>query len=387
MSKLRPYQLLPEEAFMRKASNVSNGRNGLYTDEILLTTRSFVWTRMRMFGGIKEIRVYPLYNIKEYNRQPQVMQILHPLNNQPALAFYFTDGTEEYFTFQLSKHKARKEIAAWIADVCSVRGIAAAGPATAANPAPIPQQVGTMAGDIRAEILGAAEQIRDRGIQLGEEIRDSILSALRLKPLAPIPSAHESPPPPKPVFPTRRQPEPVVYITEENKPQILEGYIPFLQRQAGKPPFALRMQRAVNQIEAYLFKRGACERILGQLFTPGDLSYNYFYSRISAVETVMQSNSFYIANRVAPFDTEEYREVMQKAATNTTAQKRLAVLDGFFTDTDSKLEENEEILLKVDLLLAELSKLTTTNADARACEAVIDDLDGLIQNTPLYRHG
>ena len=94
----KEYVFMPDEAVILKETDVAHGSGG-YGDELVLTNLNIICTHRGMFGGIKDVFLYPLSQVKEYNGKPQIIQGKTP-NGEPCLEIYFKYGGVESFRFR-----------------------------------------------------------------------------------------------------------------------------------------------------------------------------------------------------------------------------------------------------------------------------------------------
>ena len=99
--------------------------------------------------------------------------------------------------------------------------------------------------------------------------------------------------------------------------------------------------------------------VLHQRFDPGELSFKKFASVTEEVEKLLYLNIRSILNRLNVFDEADYASMM-KAKSSTIPPKlfrKNKVYNDYLTYVKDSLHTNEEILLKLDQLLLEISRL------------------------------
>lgn len=102
--------LMPNESIILKSENVMHG--GLmagYTDELILTNQNIIHVKKGVFGNTKNVKKYPVNQIKIFNGNPQAM-LGKQRNGSSQLEIYFLNG-HEYFGFQ---SLTKKEVVQWI---------------------------------------------------------------------------------------------------------------------------------------------------------------------------------------------------------------------------------------------------------------------------------
>lgn len=102
--------LMPNESIIRTSRNVVHGGlMAVYTDELILTNQNIIHVKKGVFGNTKNVKKYPVNQIKIFNGQPQAI-LGKQRNGTPQLEIYFLNGLE-CFGFQ---SLAKKEVVQWI---------------------------------------------------------------------------------------------------------------------------------------------------------------------------------------------------------------------------------------------------------------------------------
>lgn len=113
MAKLN---LLPNESIILKSESVMHGGfMAAYTDELILTNQNIVYVSKGIFGNTKNIKKFPVNQIKMYNDEPQAI-LGKNRNGMPQLEIYFLNG-HECFSFQ---SMGKKEVVQWINAICKL---------------------------------------------------------------------------------------------------------------------------------------------------------------------------------------------------------------------------------------------------------------------------
>lgn len=90
--------LLPNEAILKRDSNVSHGQGGIFDSregELVLTNFALVFLRKGAFGGVKDITRFPLDQVKVVNGIPQIAYD-KPSGNDRQLRIHFAHGVESF---------------------------------------------------------------------------------------------------------------------------------------------------------------------------------------------------------------------------------------------------------------------------------------------------
>ena len=94
------YQLLPHEYMVMNSDHVSFGKNGLSTDELILTNLHLIHIKKGIFGGKKDQTTIPINQIKVFEGKPQVS--VTKSNGMKRLEIYYNGG-QVIFSFSNTK--------------------------------------------------------------------------------------------------------------------------------------------------------------------------------------------------------------------------------------------------------------------------------------------
>ena len=99
------YNLDIDEAVILQNNNVACTTNSLpvFKDELVLTNKNIIYVCIGVFGRVKEIKKYPLEQIKMYNNKPQVL-ILKAKDGNKEMQI-FTVNQQMSFRFRDSEKK------------------------------------------------------------------------------------------------------------------------------------------------------------------------------------------------------------------------------------------------------------------------------------------
>ncbi|MNW32508.1 hypothetical protein D3C74_94510 [compost metagenome] len=146
---------------------------------------------------------------------------------------------------------------------------------------------------------------------------------------------------------------------------------------------------ALSQLDRIRKKRDTLLDVLNQRFDSTELSYKKFASVTLEVEKLFYLNIRSILNRLSVFDETEFESVMnQKNARFSTEllQERRTVYSEYLTFIKSSLATNEEIMLKLDKLLLEISRLDSFEPGDIENMPCMQEIDSLIKQTKLYKN-
>ncbi|MGQ8875401.1 hypothetical protein [Paenibacillus sp. TSA_86.1] len=144
----------------------------------------------------------------------------------------------------------------------------------------------------------------------------------------------------------------------------------------------------LSQLNRMKKKKETLMNVLHQRFDPGELSFKKFAMVTEEVEKLLYLNIRSILNRLNVFDEADYASML-KAKSSTIPQKlfqeKTKVYNDYLTYVKDSLHTNEEILLKLDQLLLEISRLDSVEAGDIERMPCMQEIDELIKHTKLYR--
>lgn len=128
--------------------------------------------------------------------------------------------------------------------------------------------------------------------------------------------------------------------------------------------------------------------IINQRFDEGELSHKKFSSVAYEVEKLFYLNVKSILNRLSVFDESEYLSVMnqrQSKFSREILEEKTKVYNEYLSFMKSSLSTNEEILLKLDKLIIEISRLDSFEPGDIDNMPCMQEIDSLIKQTKLYK--
>lgn len=142
----------------------------------------------------------------------------------------------------------------------------------------------------------------------------------------------------------------------------------------------------IEQIKRFRRKFTTIQDILLQKFSANEMSYQKFSGVLQEVERVIYMNMRSILNKISAFDMDEY-EAMQKKGTrgDELSQEKMNIYNTYIAYVNDATKTNEDILLKLDRLLLEISQYNSLEGgDVQKLPAMIE-MDDLIQHANLYK--
>ena len=146
------------------------------------------------------------------------------------------------------------------------------------------------------------------------------------------------------------------------------------------------IMKNLEQLKRYKRKRNTIKDILLQKFSPTELTYQKFDSVLKEIENVIFLNMRSILNKIAAFDVEEYENLQKKGfPAQEVSEEKMKIYQEYLDFVKNATEINEEILLKLDKMLFEISKYNSLeDGDVKKLPAIVE-MDELIKNAKLYR--
>ncbi len=142
----------------------------------------------------------------------------------------------------------------------------------------------------------------------------------------------------------------------------------------------------LDQLKRYKRKRATINEILLQKFSPQEITYQKFESVLNEVEEVMYLNMRSILNKIAAFDVEEYENLQRRGfPSNEVSAEKMHIYSEYINFVKNATKTNEDILLKLDKVLFEISRYNSLeDGEIKNLPAIIE-MDELIKNAKLYK--
>ena len=150
--------------------------------------------------------------------------------------------------------------------------------------------------------------------------------------------------------------------------------------------FDNRLLKNIEQINRFKRKKDTIRKTLLNKFTEDEMSFQRFQTVINEVENIVYCNTKSIINKISAFDIVEYEHLLRKNfPRDEVSDEKMAIYKEYFYFVDNAIRLNEEILLKMDKMLLEISRYNTLEGrDVQKLPALIE-MDELIQNAKLYK--
>lgn len=168
-----------------------------------------------------------------------------------------------------------------------------------------------------------------------------------------------------------------------------EDYIAELNRYRNVKVLREDVAVALDQLERIEKKKNTLQSVLSGRFDRSELSFRKFNTVIQEVEKLLYLNVRSILGKLSVFDAAEYSQFSGKMNSgrfsSSLVQKKNELYNEYFAHVKGCLGANEEILLKLDQLLLELSQLGSTDVEAALEMPCMQELNALIGQTKLYQ--
>jgi hypothetical protein len=178
-------------------------------------------------------------------------------------------------------------------------------------------------------------------------------------------------------------------IIQPSEIKTTEDYINALKQNYDKKTFAQDIDLILEQMERLQKKQETIRDILLQKFDSAEMSYQKFEGSIRAVEDIFYLNIKSILNKLNAFDEDEYNRIKKNEAYRTFSkefiQTKMDIYQEYISFVQKSMEDNEQIILKLDKLLLEISKLNSLEYDQIEKMSGMKELDELIHQTKYYK--
>jgi hypothetical protein len=168
----------------------------------------------------------------------------------------------------------------------------------------------------------------------------------------------------------------------------LEDCVHALKQAYGKRTFDGSIATILEQIDMLRKKREKIKDFLLQKFRLIDVGFEKFNETISDVEYVFYTNIKGVLNKINAFDEEEYEKLGSNDGSVRLSPKYIAskqdIYNEYITFVKNALDANEDILLKMDALLLEISSFDSFEPSEIENMKEIKEMDQLIKKSRLY---
>jgi hypothetical protein len=170
----------------------------------------------------------------------------------------------------------------------------------------------------------------------------------------------------------------------------VEDYIEALNIHRELKTFEVTVDLLLDQIERLQKKNKIIRDILLQIFSASEIAYKKFDAVIAEVEKIFFMNIRSILNKMNAFDEEDYNSIRNKHEAGAFSQQfmeeKFKVYDEYINFVKAATEDNEQILLKLDKLLLEISGLNSVESGQLEQMTGMIEIDNLIKQAKYYKN-
>lgn len=162
-----------------------------------------------------------------------------------------------------------------------------------------------------------------------------------------------------------------------------------LEQNVWKKTFSSDIKVILEQIERIKKKIYTINELLKEKFNTTEISYTKFQCIINDVEALFYINIKSIINKLNIFDEEEYHRLSKHSTheelSKSYSKEKITIYNEYITFIKDSIDDNEEVLLKLDKLLFELSKLNSLEDGDLEKMMSMKEIDDLINKTKYYK--
>lgn len=162
-----------------------------------------------------------------------------------------------------------------------------------------------------------------------------------------------------------------------------------LKQNDHKETFYKDINVLLEQIHRIEKKKATIKDLLLQKFSSTEMSFSKFQVVIQDIEKVFYLNIKSVINKLNIFDQEEYNRLSEDNAhgkfSREFIQAKMSIYEEYIYFIKDSVEDNEQILLKLDKLLLELSKFNSLEDGELENMAAMKEIDELISKAKFYK--
>lgn len=178
-------------------------------------------------------------------------------------------------------------------------------------------------------------------------------------------------------------------IIQTSEIKTTEDYIDALKQNHDKRTFQKDISILLEQIERLQKKKETIIDILLQKFNNTEMSYKKFEEAVVAVENVFYINIKSILNKLNAFDEDDYNRIRkndaEKTFTKEFVQTKMSIYNEYISFVKKAIEDNEQIMLKLDKLLLEISRFNSLEIGEIDNMSAMKEIDELTMQTKYYK--
>lgn len=179
-----------------------------------------------------------------------------------------------------------------------------------------------------------------------------------------------------------------------NRSELAEpkDYVAALQKAYEKKVFTSYIDRASEQLRRFESKSESLTTLLLQSFSPEEMSFQHFNNVLGSVKKLFLGNLKKMINRIVIFDEDDFEktshlllESVQSYEDQQRIQSKVEVYNEHIAFVDTMLNNNDDILIKMDKLLLEISKLDGLQGNDFDNLLAVREINELIDNVKYYK--
>lgn len=162
-----------------------------------------------------------------------------------------------------------------------------------------------------------------------------------------------------------------------------------LEQYYGKKTFSKDISALLEQITRFQKKKETIKDFLLQKFNSAEMSYSKFQETTMDVENLFYINIKSILNKLNAFDEDDYNRIkkdgVQTRFSKDFIEAKISIYDEYIAFVKDSIEDNEQILLKLDKLLLEISKFNSLEDGEIENMSAMKEIDELINKAKFYK--
>ncbi|HCC34511.1 MAG TPA: hypothetical protein DEQ02_02270 [Ruminococcaceae bacterium] len=152
--------------------------------------------------------------------------------------------------------------------------------------------------------------------------------------------------------------------------------------------FVLTLRTIIEQIERFKRKKATIRDILLDRFSASEMSYSKFQSAVDGTEAIMIGATRSFIGRILAFDEEDYEKLLGNPTSGPIShlrQSHMKIYDEYIAYAGKVTHDNEQILIRLDQLILEISKLSALSDGDIADMDAVKEIESLISDTKWYK--
>ncbi|MGL5087785.1 MAG: hypothetical protein ACRC68_19070 [Clostridium sp.] len=162
-----------------------------------------------------------------------------------------------------------------------------------------------------------------------------------------------------------------------------------LQQNQWKKTFAKDIVMILKQIQRMEKKKEVIKDVLLQKFNSTEMTYLKFEGVILDIDKLLFINIKSVVNKLNIFDEEDYENLRKDISKNELSKEfintKMSIYNEYIAFIKDSIEDNEQILLKLDKLLLELSQFNSLGNGEIENMSAMKEIDELISKTKFYK--